>query len=123
MFENNQRQDDGATVGEHIEAAKASPFAVTLIKEQELLQEEIDSEPPILPISAQFAWTYFLRLHQTRQQGGFGGFFAISYQEMLAFFTLEQVFPEPYELELIRVWDKIAIEHEAKEQQKRNKNK
>ena len=41
MFENNQRQEDGATVGEHIEAAKASPFAVALIKEQELLQEEI----------------------------------------------------------------------------------
>lgn len=62
----------------------------------------------MLPSSAQYAWTYFLRLHQTRQQGGLGGFSMITYQEMLAFFTLEQVFPEPYELELIRVWDMVA---------------
>lgn len=92
-------------------------------EEQKLIQEDIESEPPILPTSAQFAWTYFLRLHQTRQSGGFGGFFAISYQEMLAFFTLESTFPESYELELIRVWDKLALEHMHKEQQKASKTK
>lgn len=89
-------------------------------------QEQIrhqEQEPPTLPLAAQYAWTYFLRLHNTRQAGGFGGFFAISYQEMLAFFTLEQVTPEPYELELIRVWDRIALEHSAKEQAKANKSK
>lgn len=42
---------------------------------------------------------------------------------MLAYFTLEQTFPEPYELELIRVWDRIALEHSAKEQAKANKQK
>ena len=89
---------------------------------QEQLQHQ-EHEPPTLPSSAMYAWTYFLRLHNTRQSGGFGVFFAISYQEMLAFFTLEQVVPEPYELELIRVWDRIALEHSAKEQAKATKTK
>ena len=88
-----------------------------------ILQEATESEPPLLPSAAQFAWTYFLRLNQTRQSGGFGGFCAISYQEMLAFFTLEGVYPEPYELELIRVWDRIALEHFSKEQEKATKQK
>lgn len=95
-----------------------------LSEEQKLLiQDDQEIEPPTLPSAAQYAWTYFLRLHQTRQSGGFGGFFAISYQEMLAFFTLENTSPEPYELELIRVWDRLALEHSYKEQQKANKIK
>ena len=90
---------------------------------QKIQQEAIESEPPLLPSAAQFAWTYFLRLNQTRQAGGLGGFCAINYQEMLAFFTLEQTFPEPYELELIRVWDKIALEHFSKKQEQATKAK
>ena len=90
-------------------------------KQTKQLIQEANEEPPELPSAAQFAWTYFLRLNQTRQSNGFGGFFAISYQEMLAFFTLEQLFPEPYELELIRVWDKIALEHFSKQQETKNK--
>lgn len=89
---------------------------------QKILQEAKE-EPPLLPSAAEFAWTYFLRLNQTRQSGGFGGFCAISYQEMLAFFTLEGKLPEPYELELIRVWDKMWLEHHNKEQEKQNKKK
>ena len=88
-----------------------------------VIQEATESEPPILPMAAHFAWSYFLRLNQTRQSGGFGGFSAISYQEMLAFFTLEDVLPEPYELELIRVWDKVWLEHHNKEKEKASKNK
>ena len=42
---------------------------------------------------------------------------------MLAFFTLEGIYPEPYELELIRVWDRIALEHFSKEQEKATKQK
>lgn len=91
--------------------------------QSKLLQEATESEPPSLPSAAQFAWTYFLRLNQTRQSGGFGGFCAISYQEMLAFFTLEDTYPEPYELELIRIWDKVALDHFSKEQEKASKKK
>jgi hypothetical protein len=82
---------------------------------QNTLQEATESEPPQLPNAALFAWSYFMRLHQTRQSGGFGGFSAISYQEMLAFFTLEQTFPEPYELELIRLWDNMWLKHYNKQ--------
>lgn len=103
---------------DHIEAANASPFAAAAQlgeKQKAFIQEEQESEPPTLPIAARFAWVYFLHLHNTRQSGGFGGFFAINYQEMLAYFTLEQITPEPYEIELIRVWDRIALEHSNKE--------
>lgn len=91
---------------------KKSPFAVSLRKEQQAVIETISAEePPSLPSASEFAWMYFMRLHQTRGQGGFGGFFAISYQEMKAFFDLEGTYPEPYELELIRLWDNIALKH------------
>ena len=40
QFEYGQRQSDGATVKEHIEAAMASPFAATLGEKQKQLQEE-----------------------------------------------------------------------------------
>ena len=78
---------------------------------QNVLQEATESEPPLLPSAAEFAWSYFLRLNQTRQSSGFGGFSAISYQEMLAFFTLEDTYPEPYELELLRLWDNMWLKH------------
>ena len=111
-------------MAEHFEAAKSNAFTSLLSKEQKIQQEIVESEPPELPSAATYAWTYFLRLHQTRQPTGFGGFCAITYQEMLAFFTLEQSEPEAYELELIRVWDKIALDHlskQAEELQKKSK--
>lgn len=121
QFEFNSRKSDGATQIEHLETAIESPFAALMSEEQKAQASSIDIKPPTLPASAQFAWSYFLRLNQTRQVGGFGGFCAISYQEMLAFFTLEGVEPEGYELELIRIWDRIALEHFAKEQEKQTK--
>ena len=42
---------------------------------------------------------------------------------MLAFFTLEDVVPESYELELIRVWDKLCVDHNRKELEKQNNKK
>lgn len=90
-------------------------------KKKEQTENAIIEEPPLLPSAAKFAWSYFMRLNQTRQVGGFGGFFAINYQEMWAFFQLEQVMPEPYELELIRIWDGIALKHLNKEKKKTNK--
>jgi len=110
-------------VAEHIEAAKTNAFTSILSKEQKIQQDLICTEPPELPSAATYAWTYFLRLHQTRQPTGFGGFCAITYQEMFAFFTLEQSEPEPYELELIRVWDKIALEHLSKQTEEATKTK
>jgi hypothetical protein len=42
---------------------------------------------------------------------------------MLAFFTLEGTYPLPYELELIRVWDKLCVDHNRKELEKQNNKK
>ena len=123
QFEFNGNHSGGATQKEHLEAAAENPFAALLGEEQKIQASSIDTTPPSLPASAQFAWSYFLRLNQTRQVGGLGGFCSISYQEMLAFFTLEGTTPESYELELIRVWDKIALEHFAKEQKHTNAKK
>lgn len=116
QFKYGGREKDGSTTHDHIQAAQANPFAAALSTP---LVEEIIEEPPILPEFAMYAWSYFLRLNKTRQLGGMGGFCAITHQEMLAFFTLEQDWPQPYEVELIRQFDSIALEHYA-EQQKRD---
>jgi len=42
---------------------------------------------------------------------------------MQAYFSLEQITPEPYELELIRVWDRTVLDYYSKEQQKASKAK
>ena len=105
-----------------MESAKNNPF-FAFSKDAQKIQEAKESEPPTLPSAAEFAWTYFLRLNQTRQSGGLGGFCAITYQEMLAFFTLEGTYPLPYELELIRVWDKLCVDHNRKELEKQNNKK
>lgn len=74
------------------------------------LEEIVEQEPPSLPEAALYAWSYFLKLNQTRQIGGFGGFSAISYQEMLAYFTLDQSYPESWEIDLIKEFDRVALE-------------
>lgn len=85
--------------------------------------EERDTTPPELPEAAQYAWVYFLHLNQTRQTGGFGGFSFITYQEKLAYFTLEGIQPEPFELELLKAWDKVAYEAYAKKEKSKEKQK
>lgn len=87
---------------------------------EEALEEAVD-EPPSLPDAVKFAWSYFLRLNRTRQTGGLGGFSAISHQEMLAYFTLEQTIPETWEVELIRQWDDIALKHFSEEAERQTK--
>lgn len=102
---------DGGTKLQHIEAAIDSPFAAMLSGTQAQQLEELkQEEPPSLPEAAVYAWSYFLKLNQTRQIGGFGGFSAISYQEMLAYFTLDQSYPESWEVELIKEFDRVALE-------------
>ena len=104
---------------EHIQAASDSPFAAAAPQVEML--EEIAEEPPSLPDAVKFAWSYFLRLNRTRQSGGLGGFSAISHQEMLAYFALEQVVPDPWEVEMIRQWDDIALRHFSEEAERQTK--
>lgn len=49
------------------------------------------------------------------------GVSAISYSEMLAFFELIGVVPESYEIEVIEAFDRVALKHYAKQQEKEQK--
>lgn len=54
------------------------------------------------------------------------GISAISYLEMKAYFDLLQIYVEPWEIEVIRMFDRVALNITAKQQEKqeqKNKNK
>lgn len=52
------------------------------------------------------------------------GISAISYLEMKAYFSLLQVTVEPWEIEVIKMFDRIALDIAAKQQEKQDqKNK
>lgn len=73
-----------------------------------------------LPECMQEYWSWFLRLSNRRPQGM--GVSAISYSEMLAFFELIGVVPEGYEIEVLEAFDRVALKHYSKQQEK-DKNK
>lgn len=50
-----------------------------------------------------------------------GGVSYIPYSEILSFFQLIGVQPEPYEIELIEIFDRIAVKHYAMQQDKQQK--
>lgn len=75
-----------------------------------------------LPDCMKEYWSWFLKLSNRRPQGM--GVSSISYSEMLAFFELIGVVPEPYEIEIIEAFDRVALEHHhKKEQRDKAKNK
>lgn len=117
------RQKDGSTLKEHIEAAESNPFAAFVPKAEEALAQV--EEPPSLPEPAMYAWTYFVRLHNTRQPGGLGGFCAITFQEIEAFINVTYSDIEPWEIDLIQAWDreflKIVAEQQERESKKNSK--
>lgn len=47
---------------------------------------------------------------------------AISYTEMHSYFTLMNMFPEEWEMDLIRLLDKVAMQHFSKELNKKTSN-
>ena len=61
-------------------------------------------------------WIWFIRLSNRRPAGM--GISAIPYSEMLAFFELMGIAPEPYEIEVIEMFDSVAIKHYQKQQEK-----
>jgi len=50
------------------------------------------------------------------------GVSAISYSETLAFFQLIGVVPEGYEIEIIEAFDRVALKHYQKQQEKEQRN-
>lgn len=108
-FELSERQSDGKTQREHLESVakqlKRTP------KELENLVE--------LPNPLQECWHWFLKLNRKRPAGM--GISEIPYSEMLSFFELIGVEPELCEIELIEMFDRIAIDYYSKQQEKEQK--
>lgn len=61
-------------------------------------------------------WQWFLRLHNHRPVGM--GLSAIPYSEMQAFFNLNGIHLDPYEIEVIEVFDNIALRVLSKQSEK-----
>ncbi len=69
-----------------------------------------------LPEAFHEYWQWFLRLSNHRPSGM--GVSAIPYSEYVAFFHLIGVVPEPWEVEVLEVFDSIALKHYALQQEK-----
>lgn len=69
-----------------------------------------------LPSSMQEYWLWFIRLSNRRPSGM--GVSAIPYSEMLAFFELIGVVADPIDIEIIEMFDRVAMKHYQKQQEK-----
>lgn len=74
-----------------------------------------------LPRSFKQCWHFFLDLNSTRNQGF--GVSPITYVEIYAYFNLMQLDYEPWEIEAIKAFDRIAMDVAAKQQERENKLK
>ena len=64
-------------------------------------------------------WYWFLNLHSTRPIGiGIG---SITYTEIINYFRLYDIEPEPWEIDLIKIFDNIAIEYHNKKSAEKTK--
>ena len=68
-----------------------------------------------LPASIKEAWYWFLLLNNTRPSGM--GISPISYTEMYTFFALYDIIPDTQEIDLIKMFDGIALEQARKQKQ------
>jgi|APGre2960657373_1045057.scaffolds.fasta_scaffold04836_5 hypothetical protein len=76
-----------------------------------------------IPEPLSHVWYWFLQLNSQRTSNGFG-INPITNQDMWFFFQLENIEPEPWEVNLIRRFDRVALEVNSKQQtQENNQNK
>lgn len=75
-----------------------------------------------LPECLRHVWYWFLQLNSQRTSNGFG-LNPITNQELWFFFQLEQVEPESWELNLIRQFDRVALEVFSTQQNKSKNSK
>ena len=72
------------------------------------------------------AWNFFLDLHNSRTSNGFG-INAISYTEIHHYFSVIQIVPQYWEIELIKLFDSTALqvisENREKQQAQQSKKK
>jgi hypothetical protein len=67
-------------------------------------------------------WKFFIDLNNARGSNGFG-MNALSYTETKAYFDLHEILPLPYELDAIRILDRLLLEQMQKEQKAKSKSK
>lgn len=68
-------------------------------------------------------WRDFINLNATRTSNGFG-INAISYSEMEAYFRVNDIKPEPWEIEIIRNFDTVVLKvYSDKSQAEQKKSK
>ena len=106
-FTLSERQKDGRTLREHLENIERQ----TRVKPKELEQQVQ------LPEVFLDCWLWFLALNSTRVPGF--GISAISFSEMQAYFNLYGIEPEPWEIDIIRMFDGIAVDFAREKEEKR----
>lgn len=77
-----------------------------------------------LPDTFRECWFWFISLNNTRSSGF--GMSPITYTEILSYFMLMEIDVEPWEVDVIKMFDGIALESTKKQQEKEqlaNKNK
>ena len=102
----SERQSDGTTTREHLES---------VAKQTKRLPPELQDLVE-LPDCMRECWNWFLRLNRKRPVGM--GISEIPYTEMKSFFDLHGIEPESHEIEMIEVFDRIAVKSFTESQEK-----
>jgi hypothetical protein len=66
-----------------------------------------------MPDSLYYVWDWFIKLHNTRQSGMAAS--PINYQEILAFCVLYQIKMQEWELDLLKLLDRVALTESQKD--------
>lgn len=106
-FRLGKRGKDGKTLRETLEV-------VARMKGGAIPQEGIN--PVEFPDELGHVWRWFLDLNASRQPSGMGGICAITYPDMLSYFSLRREHPTQWEMDLIKRLDGIALESCAKDE-------
>lgn len=106
----SEKQKDGATYREHLKAVEE----MTGITPQELTTVEVSH-------IIMYLWEWFLDLNSTRQSGM--GINAISYSEIKAWCELVGISLSPYEIRVIKLLDRVYLEHYNSKQDKESSDK
>lgn len=101
-------QEDGSTLREHLQVVQK--------KSKTPLPELVQPE---LPSSCYEVWSWFIKLHKKRQSGMAVN--PVSWEAMQAFFFLNDIVPETWEIDMIDKFDDIVLDQYAKMQKKEAK--
>jgi hypothetical protein len=107
-FKLSERQKDGKTLRDHLKIVQEVTG-----KTPKELENSVE-----LPKAIEECWYWFLQLNNTRPSGF--GISAITFTEMYSFFELHQIDPEISEVQMIKMFDSIALEQARVDQEKQN---